>query len=230
MTDFTKGRGQGTGAGLEPKNQSQSGSGYQSKLDEILARAGNNNPIAAAQARNTGKAAAQPSPNNTSQSNPAQTPQAVPPAAQPPMPPAAQPAPANPADPSQKLQQILAMAGQTPAQRAQSQAQQAQQNNVNNLNQGIAQYLQALQQDITKMLQIDAEFPNLGSPDEYYLRCYADVNGNMFWDLHGNDIDYQLQNTVMTKYQLHEDYYKGIPDTDLKAVFSTAKIHRCLVL
>ena len=207
MTDFTKGRGQGTGAGLEPKNQSQSGSSYKSRLDEILAKAGGNNPIAAAQAKNTGKAAAQP-----------------------PIPPAAQPAQANPADPSQRLQQILTMAGQTPAQRAQAQAQQAQQNNVNNLNQGIAQYLQALQQDITKMLQIDAEFPNLGSPDDYYLRCYADVNGNMFWDLHGNDIDYQLQNTVMTKYQLHEDYYKGIPDTDLRAVFSTAKIHRCLVL
>lgn len=233
MTDFTKGRGQGTGAGLEPPNgqQSGSGSGYKSKLDEILAKAGGNNPIAAAQARNLGKPAApQPTPNNTTPPGLASQPQSQLPGPTPPpmTPPPAGPVPqqpqANPADPTQRLQQILAMAGQTPAQRAQSQAQQAQQNNAAQFQNMVNQYLQALQQNPHKIMMIEAEFPNLSGPDDYFLQCHADITGAIVWAVHGVDIDYQLQNTTFTKHKLHDNFYNAVPDADLKAVFSTAII------
>lgn len=198
--------------------------GYASKLEQILAKAGQNNPIAKMQ----GKAPQQP----TAQPPAAPAPAAQPPAARSPMPATPAPAPAAPAAPSapqtpqDRLQQILAMAGQTPAQRAQSQAQQAQASAQANIAAMLQAYMQAVSQDPRKILRCDIEFsPNPGANTEIYFKCYADASGQVYWDAFGEDIDYTVSNTKIDGYGLIENYYRGVPDADFRADMATAKIH-----
>ncbi len=201
----------------------KSGQDYKSRLDAILAKAGNNNPIARAQAK------AQPPSGQAPQPAAGQ-----PVTAMPAIPQAPAPAPAQPQDPNQRLQQILAMAGQTPAQRAQAQAQQKSQQTsqqaVAAFLSGCQAYFAALAQDATKMMRMEAEFGGVGNTDDYYLRCYADAKGGAFWDLSGEDIDYQLQNTPIAQYALYDNYYRGIPDAVMRQAVGSAKQVSCHVV
>lgn len=228
MTNFSTPQGQ-TSKDVPGKAPASSG-GYKSKLDEILAKAGGNNPIAAAQAKNLGKSQPQPSspplPQTTGMAGKPVTPQA-PAAAPPPVPAAPAPAaPAGPPDPNDRLQQILAMAGQTPAQRAQSQAQQALANNAAGIAQMLQNYIQALSQDPRKILCCDIEFSsNSGANTEIYFKCYADAAGNIYWDVFGEDVDYTVQNAKIAGYGLFDNYYRGVTDADLRADMATATVH-----
>lgn len=224
MTNFTKPQGS-----TQPgNNQPKSSGGYKSKLDEILAKAGNNNPIAAAQAKNTGKAAQAASQPAAQQPAPAPAPApaapAPPPAAAPaPMPPVA---PGTPQDPNDRLQQILAMAGQTPAQRAQAQAQQALASNAANIAQMLQNYLMAVTQDPRKLLCCDIEFSsNQGANTDIYFKCYGDANGNVYWDVFGEDIDYTVQGTKTSGHGIYDNYYRGVPDAEFRADMATATVH-----
>ena len=72
MQDFSKPQGQ-TSKDLPGKAGATGTGGYKSKLDEILAKAGNNNPIAAAQAKNLGKSQQQAqTPSQPQSPNPSQ--------------------------------------------------------------------------------------------------------------------------------------------------------------
>lgn len=225
MTNFSKPQGgtpknDGSKPGSKPAGQAQ----YKSKLDEILARAGNNNPIAAAQAK-TGQApqpdpaaktpVQQPGPPQITPQPPAQTTGFAP-----------QPtAPAQPQDPADKLQQILSMAGKTPAQRAQMQAQQAAANTAANIQAMIQNYMTAVAQDPRKVLNCDIEFPgNPGANDALWFKCYADQNGNTYWDAFGVDIAYIIPPKI-AQYALYDDYYRGIPQADFMADIATATVH-----
>lgn len=220
MTNFKK-----TPDGKPQSQQPQGKQDYRSKLDAILAKAGENNPIAKAQAKSV------PKPQSPAAAVP---PPSVPPAAQAAQPAAPQTGAPVPQDPSQKLQQILAMAGQTPAQRAQYQAkqkaQQSSQQSSAAFSAGVQAYLQALQQDPRKMLRAEAEFGGVGNTDEYYLRCYADAQGNVFWDLSGEDVDYQLQSTPIHQYGLYDNYYRGVPDAVMRQAFASAQQVSCTVV
>lgn len=242
MKDFSTPQGQ-TSKDLPGRTGGASGSGgYKSKLDEILAKAGNNNPIAAAQAKNLGKTQPQaPAPSQPKPPLPHTTgmaPQAPPAAptasqAQPapapaaPVPPAAAPAaPGATQNPNDRLQQILAMAGQTPAQRAQAQAQQALANNAAGIAQMLQNYLMAVSQDPRKLLCCDIEFSsNSGANTEIYFKCYADAAGNVYWDAFGEDIDYTVQNAKIAGYGLFDNYYRGVTDADFRTDMSTATVH-----
>ncbi len=229
MTNFTT--PQGSTAKDAGQQQPKQSGGYKSKLDEILAKAGNNNPIAAAQAKNLGKtqpqqAAAQPPAQATSQAPAPSAP--VAPAAPAPAVPAAPAAPQNPND---RLQQILSMAGKTPAQRAQAQAQQNLANNAANVAQMLQNYVQALSQDPRKLLCCDVEFSaNPGANTEIYFKCYADAAGNIYWDVFGEDIDYTVSGLRMANYGLFDNYYRGVADADLRADMATATIHSSSVV
>lgn len=194
------------------KDKQQAG-GYRSKLDEILAQAGNNNPIAAAQAKNQPK---------TSIRNPATG--QITPVPTTPIPPAT-PAPAAPQNPNDRLQQILAMAGKTPAQRAQAQAQQNQASGAANIQTMLNAYMQALSQDARKVLMCDIEFAaNPGANDDVYFRCYVGQNNIVYWDVFGQDISHLIPNRI-ANYALYDDYYKGVPDSDFQADMTTATVH-----
>ena len=209
MTNFTT--PQGTSVPDNGKKNGQA-SGYKSRLDEILAKAGNNNPIAAAQAR--------------APQQPAAAPQAQ--AAQPQVPPAAVPAPAaqaQPQNPNDRLQQILAMAGQTPAQRAQAQAQQNLANNAAGIMAMLQGYMQAVAQDPRKVLACDIEFSaNPGANADVYFKCYADQAGSLYWDVFGDDISYVVPSRI-GNYRLYDDYYKGVADADFQADMASATVH-----
>lgn len=195
------------------KDKQQAG-GYKSRLDQILAQAGSNNPIAAAQAKNQPKASTKDPTTGQITPQPAAT-----------MAPTAPPAPAAPQDPNQKLQQILAMAGQTPAQRAQSQAQAAQMNSLANIQAMINSYMQALSQDARKVLKCDIEFSvNPGANDDVYFRCYVGQNNIIYWDVFGQDISHLIPNRI-ANYALYDDYYKGVPDSDFQSDMATATVH-----
>lgn len=229
MTNFSTPQGQ-TSKDVPGKAPASSG-GYKSKLDEILAKAGGNNPIAAAQAKNLGKSQpqppSQPMPQTTGMAGKPVTPQA--PAATPPPVPAVPVQPAAPGtaqNPNDRLQQILAMAGQTPAQRAQTQAQQALANNAANVAQLLGAYMQAVSQDPRKLLCCDIEFSsNAGANTEIYFKCYADAAGNIYWDVFGEDIDYTVQNQKIAGYGLFDNYYRGVPDADFRTDMAQATIH-----
>lgn len=210
MTNFTTPQG---GTPKDSEKKTSGPTGYKSKLDEILAQAGNNNPIAAAQAKNTGKAAAQ-----------ATQPQVVTPVPATPIPPAA-PAQSAPQNPNDRLQQILAMAGKTPAQRAQAQAQQNQASGAANIQAMLQAYMQSVAQDPRKVLKCDIEFQaNPGANDELYFKCYADQNNNIYWDVFGLDISHVIP-TRIGNYQLYDDYYKGVTHADFMADMATATVH-----
>lgn len=219
MTNFTTPQGNTPKDGGAAKPAGQGG--YKSKLEEILAKAGNNNPIAAAQAKNLGKTAQQPQQPAQQSPQPQQAPQAPAPAA----PAAPQPAaPAQPQNPNDRLQQILAMAGQTPAQRSQTQAQQAQAQQAANIQAMLQGYLQALAQDPRKILECDVEFPaNPGANDTIYIKCYADASNNIYWDVFGDDISYIIPGRI-ANYQLLDYYYRGITDADFQADMATATV------
>ena len=247
MTNFTTPQGQ-TSKDLPGKSGTAGAGGYKSKLDEILAKAGTNNPIAAAQAKNLGKTQQQaPAPSQPQSPTPSQplpqttgmAPQPAPPAAQPPVPAPAAPvptappasAPGAPQNPNDRLQQILAMAGQTPAQRAQTQAQQALANNAANIAQMLQNYLMAVSQDPRKILCCDIEFAsNPGANTEVYFKCYADAAGNAYWDVFGEDIDYTVQGLKTTGYGLFDNYYRGVTDADFRADMATATVHSSQII
>lgn len=210
MTNFTTPQG---GTPKDSEKKTSGSTGYKSKLDEILAQAGNNNPIAAAQAKNTGKAAAQ-----------ATQPQVVTHVPATPIPPAA-PAQSAPQNPNDRLQQILAMAGKTPAQRAQAQAQQNQASGAANIQAMLQAYMQSVAQDPRKVLKCDIEFQaNPGANDELYFKCYADQNNNIYWDVFGLDIAHVIPARI-SNYQLYDDYYKGVTHADFMADMATATVH-----
>lgn len=189
--------------------------GYKSRLDQILAKAGNNNPIAAAQARTQSGA----------QTKDPATGQATPQPAAAIAPPAPAPAQNKPQNPNDRLQQILAMAGKTPAQRAQAQAQQNQAANAANIQAMLQSYLQSLSQDPRKVLKCDIEFQaNPGANDDLYFRCYVDQNNNIYWDVFGLDIAHVVPARIQN-YCLYDDYYKGVPDADFQADMATATVH-----
>lgn len=193
MTNFTRSASQPA-----PEQDKSSGS-YQSRLDQILAKAGKNNPIAANQAK----------PN---QEKPGEEP-------------VCGAFIAGGAGPQDKLSQILARAGQTPAQRAQSQAQAKQANQqayVNNMLQG---FMSALAQDPAKLLKCDIEFSgNAGANDDLYFKCYVDTRNNIFWDAFGSDISYIIPST-WDQYAVYPDYYRGIPDQAFRAELVNGTIH-----
>lgn len=199
----------------ENKTASASAGGYKSRLDAILAKAGSNNPIAAAQSKTAQPPATQPA---------APVSPAVPPVAATPVPPAG-PAQTAPQNPNDRLQQILAMAGQTPAQRAQTQAQQNQAASAANIQAMLQAYMQSVAQDPRKVLKCDIEFQaNPGANDELYFKCYADQNNNIYWDVFGLDISHVIP-TRIGNYQLYDDYYKGVTHADFMADMATATVH-----
>lgn len=225
MTNFSKPQGNtpknGGGSGGQPAQ-----GGYKSRLDEILAKAGANNPIAAAQAKNI-----QPAPTAAQPQAPAapQPPQAPPPVLPNTAVPGSAPQPAapqaGPVDPNARLQQILAMAGKTPAQRAQAQAQQAAANAAAGIQAVIQAYMQAVAQDPRKALMCDIEFQaNPQANDDVYFKCYGDAAGNIYWDVFGNDISYIMPSRIAS-FHLYDDYYKGVPHADFMADMATATIH-----
>lgn len=225
MTNFSKSQGRtpkddGSKSGSQPSGQAQ----YKSRLDEILARAGNNNPIAAAQAK-AGQATQpdpaakapiqQPGPPQLTSQPPAQTTGFAPQPA----------APAQPQDPADKLQQILSMAGKTPAQRAQMQTQQAAANAAANIQAIIQNYMNAASQDFKKVLNCDIEFSgNPGANDALWFKCYDDQCGNICWDIFGIDIAYIIPPQI-SQYALYDDYYRGVPHANFMAAMATATIH-----
>lgn len=216
MTNFSNPQGTTPKASGSGQGASQAG-GYKSRLDEILAKAGANNPIAAAQARNAPPA--QPAPGGPQQ--PAQQAPAQP--APPPL--SAAPAPQQAQTPADKLQQILAMAGKTPAQRAQYHAQQAAASAAANIQAMLQGYMQAVSQDPRKVLRCDIEFQaNPGANEEAYFKCYGDAAGNIYWDMFGNDISYIVPSRIAS-FHLYDDYYKGVPNADFMADMATATVH-----
>ena len=224
MQDFSTPQGQ-TSKNSAGKAPASSG-GYKSKLEEILAKAGSNNPIAAAQAKNPGKTPAAPPQAPVLSPAPAPATAPVTPAAPTAVPSTPAAAPAAPQNPNDRLHQILAMAGQTPAQRAQTQAQQTLANNAANIAQMLQNYIQQLSQDPRKLLCCDIEFSaNPGANTEIYFKCYADANGNIYWDVFGEDIDYTVQGLKMANYGLFDNYYRGVADADLRADMATATVH-----
>lgn len=152
--------------------------------------------------------------------------QAPTPAAPPVTAPAVQPsAPAQPQSHKDRLAQILAMAGKTPAQRAQAQAQQNLANNAAGILAMLQNYIQAVSQDPRKVLACDVEFScNPGANADIYFKCYADANGNVYWDVFGDDISYVVPPRI-SNYQLYDDYYKGVADADFQADMATATVH-----
>lgn len=219
MTNFTTPQGSTPKDGGAGKPAGQGG--YKSKLEEILAKAGNNNPIAAAQAKNQGKPA-QPAASVPATAAPAPAAQPVPAA---PVAPTAPAVPGQPQNPGDRLQQILAMAGQTPAQRAQAQAQQNLANNAAGILAMLQGYLQAVSQDPRKVLACDIEFSaNPGANADMYFKCYADQAGNLYWDVFGDDISYVVPSRIAS-YQLYDDYYKGVTDADFQADMAAATVH-----
>ena len=223
MTDMTKGNSGPQHTAPAPKANSQ---GYASKLDEILAKAGQNNPIAKMQAKPAPQAAPAPPPAQPAQNLPQTTGMAPQPAA-PVVPAPAQTTAPQPQSPQDKLSQILAMAGKTPAQRAQAQAAQAQASQAANVQAVLAGYVQAVAQDPRKILQCEIEFQSTsGASDTVYFKCYADQAGNVYWDAFGVDIGYIVP-TGIGNYQLPtmDDYFRGIPDQVFQADMATATIH-----
>ena len=213
MTDFSR--------NSQGKPQAQAGAsgtgGYASKLEQIQAQAGQNNPIAKMQ-------------NMPQQQPAAQAPGAQPAARAPvpaaPVPAPAPQAPAAPQTPQDRLQQILAMAGQTPAQRAQAQAQQAHASAQANIAAMLQSYLQAVSQDPRKILHCDIEFAaNQGANADIWFKCYGDAAGNIYWDVFGEDISYTVSNTKIDGYALFDNYYRGVPDADFRADMATATVH-----
>lgn len=198
MTNFTRSASQPA-----PGQGKPSGS-YQSRLDQILAQAGKNNPIAASQAKpNQEKPGEEPVCGTFVAGN---------------------------SDPQDKLSQILAKAGQTPAQRAQSQARAKQANPqayVNNMLQG---FMSALVQDPAKLLKCDIEFSgNAGANDDLYFKCYVDAKNNIFWDVFGSDISYIIPG-AWDQYAVYQDYYRGIPDQAFRAELVNGIIHSDAVI
>lgn len=201
MTNFTRSNSQ------PAPEQNKPSDSYQSRLDQILAQAGKNNPIAASQTKQ-----AKPDQNKPGGESVCGT------------------FIAGPSCPQDKLSQILTQAGQTPAQRAQSQTQAKQANQqayVNNMLQG---FMSALVQDPAKLLKCDIEFAgNAGANDDLYFKCYVDAKNNIFWDVFGSDISYIIPGS-WDQYAVYQDYYRGIPDQAFRAELVNGIIHSDAVI
>lgn len=231
MINMKPGKDANDGRGHAGAGMAGSGQDYQSRLASILAKAGGQagTPAAGQAPAPSAQPAAPAGPPQTPATQaPSQAGASVPqpaPAAHPVPGPAASAPQAQPQDPSQRLQQILAMAGQTPVQRAQAQAQQAQANNAAAIMGIVQNYIQAVSQDPRRILLCDIEFSaNPGANTDIYFKCYADQAGNVYWDAFGDDISYVIP-AGMGGYQLLDNYFRGIPADVFQADMATARVH-----
>lgn len=191
---------------------------YQKKLDEILKKAGG-------QSRNAATPPAQPA-NPASANTVSQQPAAP---AQPVTQPAAAatvPQASAPADPGDRLKKILAMAGMTPAQQAQAKAQAKAASTAKQAASILQKYKSALPGNPSAVLLLDVDFGSQGNNESVYMTAVADVNGNWFYSLFGNDIGYAIPDAIQA-YELIDDmYYQGVPEQVLLGELASSVINQ----